>query len=81
MLVLPLVKTRWGILQRDIFNMPTLEATYSKSKQNETNTHKTKIETVFIKTNTQKLTHKKTHSRLEAMTYILIWSNRKTKKT
>ena len=91
MLALPLVKTRWGIPQKDISNVPTSVASSGKLKQQNLqntiqNTHK-KIKTVFIKTNSQN-THK-THtknkqtnkkSRLEGMSYILTWSATKTKK-
>ena len=64
MLTLPLVKTRWGIPQRDISNVPTSVASSGKLKQQKLqntiqNTHK-KIKTVFIKTNSQN-THKKTN--------------------
>ena len=62
MLALPLVKTRRGIPQRDISNVPTSVASSGKLKQQKLqntiqNTH-TKIKTVFIKTNSQN-THKK----------------------
>ena len=90
MLALPLVKTRWGIPQRDISNMPTSVASSGKLKHNKQSTkHSTKYSqktlNCFYKNNLAK-THTKNKqttkkSRLEGTSFILTWSATKTKNS
>ena len=73
MLALPLVKTRWGIPQRDISNVPTSVASSGKLKQQNYKTRykilTQKIKTVFIKTNSQNTRKKKIADLKVGVTY------------
>ena len=77
MLALPLVKTRWGIPQRDISNVPTSVASSGKLKQQKLqntiqNTH-TKIKAVSIKTNSQNTHKKTTNKNADLKVWVTYW--------